>query len=83
MTDAERKALNALHRWLHSPCGDDALVEAAQDYHEQLERECREDCARLDSEERIAWANLQRYGAEVASDQETVEVDPQAEATRG
>jgi hypothetical protein len=58
LTPAERKALNALHRWLHSPVGDDALIEEAQDYHEQVEAEGgTEDCNRLEQEERIAWAN--------------------------
>lgn len=60
LTEAERKALNALHRWLHSPAGDDALIEDAQDYHEQVEAEDAHDCERLQDEERIAWANLVR-----------------------
>lgn len=62
LTEAERKALNALHRWLHSPVGDDALIEEAQDYHEQVETEegGAEECERLQVEERIAWATLQR-----------------------
>jgi hypothetical protein len=61
LTEAERKALNALHRWLHSPLGDDALIEEAQDYHEQVEAEGgAEDCERIQNEERAAWANAQR-----------------------
>jgi hypothetical protein len=55
-------ALNALHRWLHSPLGDDALVEDAQDFHVQLETECPEECVRIETEERLAWGNAQREG---------------------
>jgi hypothetical protein len=62
LTRAERKALNALHRWLHSPVGDDELIEEAQDYHAQMEAEpgSAAECDRLQVEERIAWANGQR-----------------------
>jgi hypothetical protein len=77
LANAERKALNALHRWLHSPAGDDALVEDAQDYHDRLAVGAPEECARLDVEEREAWARLARYGAEQASEEETVEVPPE------
>jgi hypothetical protein len=60
-TPAEQKALNALHRWLHSPVGDDMLTEDAQDYHEQVEAEGgTADCERLTDEERIAWGNARR-----------------------
>lgn len=72
-TEAERKALNALHRWLHSPVGEDALIEDAQDYHEQVEAECPEDCDRLTIEEREAWARLRRYGPDAI---DTEEVKP-------
>ena len=63
LTEAERKALNALHRWLHSPFGDDLLIEEAQDFHEQVEKECAEDCPRLEEEERLAYGRLQ-HGSE-------------------
>ena len=35
MTPAERKALDALHVWLHHPCGDDVLIEASADFHNE------------------------------------------------
>lgn len=56
ITDAERQALNALHRWLHSTAGDDMLVEAAQAFHEQAEMEAPEECVRLQEEELRAWS---------------------------
>lgn len=63
MTPAESKALDALHRWLHSPLGEDALIEEAQDYHDQVEAEGgAADCERLTEEERLAWAQLRREG---------------------
>lgn len=62
ITDAERQALNALHRWLHSPFGDDMLIEAAQDFHEQAEMEAPEECPRLDEEERLAYGLAMRGG---------------------
>jgi hypothetical protein len=52
LTAAERAALAGLHRWLHSPSGDCALIEDAQDYHEQVETESPSECERLDVEER-------------------------------
>ena len=61
LTEPERKALNALHRWLHSPAGDDGLIEGAQDYHEQVELECGvAECDRIQEEELIAWGTLKR-----------------------
>lgn len=70
-TEAERKALNALHRWLHSPSGDCALTDEAQDFHTQVEAECAAECARLEEEERLAHGRLLRYGTEVADVEET------------
>jgi hypothetical protein len=52
LTPAERTALAALHRWLHSPWGDYELTEAAQDYHDQVEAESPSLCKQLDVEER-------------------------------
>ena len=60
LTPAERKALAALHRWLHSPIGDDMLIDESQDYHEQVEAESAAECARLQAEEREAYSGLQR-----------------------
>jgi len=60
LTPGERFALNALHRWLHSPGGDGELTEAAQPFHDQVELECPGDCERLEAEERLAWAQLRR-----------------------
>lgn len=60
LTPAERKALNALHRWLHSLVGDDALTEDAQDFHEHVHAECPSECDRLEEEERLAYGRLVR-----------------------
>lgn len=54
LTPAERYALAALHRWLHSPSGDCDLIEAAQAFHEQAARESPARCDELDAEEREA-----------------------------
>lgn len=54
LTEAEREALAGLHRWLHSPSGDCALIDAAQAFHEQVEAEDRAVCARLEAEENAA-----------------------------
>jgi hypothetical protein len=35
MTPAERKALDALHVWLHHPHGDYDLIEACAEFHEE------------------------------------------------
>lgn len=35
MTAAERKALDALHAWLHHPHGDCDLIEECADFHEE------------------------------------------------
>ena len=35
MTPAERKALDALHVWLHHPHGDCTLIEDCADFHEE------------------------------------------------
>jgi hypothetical protein len=58
LTVAEREALTALHRWLHSPGGDWELIEAAQPYHDQVEGESPSDCERLDAEETRAYAGV-------------------------
>jgi hypothetical protein len=59
LTPAERKALAALHRWLHSPIGDDALTEEAADYHEQVEAESGAGaCEQIEKEERSAYEHL-------------------------
>jgi hypothetical protein len=59
LTPAERKALAALHRWLHSPIGDDMLTEEAADYHDQVEAENgAEACGQLEKEERSAFEQL-------------------------
>lgn len=50
LTDADREALAALHRWLHHPIGDGGLIEASGAYHDQVEREAPGECARLDAE---------------------------------
>ena len=63
LTPAERKALAALHRWLHSPIGDDVLTEEAADYHEQVEAESAAECARLQAEEDEAYAAFMRDDA--------------------
>jgi hypothetical protein len=52
LTAAEREALAALHRWLHSPCGDCALIEDTSTYHVQVEAENPGSCEQLDAEER-------------------------------
>lgn len=67
LNEAERRALNALHRWLHSPVGEDLLIEEAQDFHELVHTEDAHDCERLEEEERIAWANASR--GEVAGEE--------------
>lgn len=51
VTDAERAALTALHRWLHSGRGDCELIEAAQEFHDQVESESPAECQRLEAEE--------------------------------
>lgn len=38
LTPAERQALDALHVWLHHPCGDDELIEACADFHGERSR---------------------------------------------
>lgn len=58
LTAAEREALAALHRWLHSPGGDGELVEGAEQYHVQVEREGPDDCERLEEEEALAYAEV-------------------------
>jgi hypothetical protein len=63
LTPAERQALAALHRWLHSPVGDDMLIEEAQDYHDQVEAESAAECERLQTEEREAYDALMREDA--------------------
>jgi hypothetical protein len=64
LTEPERKALAALHRWLHSPVGDDMLIEEAQDYHGQVETEQgTAECERLQTEEREAYDALMREDA--------------------
>lgn len=61
LTPAERKALAALHRWLHSPIGDDVLIDEAADYHEQVEAEQgTAECERLQAEEDGAYATFMR-----------------------
>lgn len=50
LTPAERLALDALHRWLHSPGGDGFLIEAAAGYHDQDELAAPGSCERLDRE---------------------------------
>lgn len=54
LTDAEREALTALHRWLHHPSGDHELIEAAVPYHHQVDDELPGECERLDDEIGIA-----------------------------
>jgi hypothetical protein len=71
LTEAERKALNALHRWLHSPTGDGMLTDEAQDFHTQVEAECASECDRLEEEERLAHGRLVRYGSEASGTEET------------
>ena len=64
LTPAERKALAALHRWLHSPVGDCALTDEAADYHEQVEAEQgTAECERLEAEEGAAYAAFIREQA--------------------
>jgi hypothetical protein len=56
VTPAEQKALEALHRWLHSPAGDCVLIEGAEDYHTQVGGEAGDApaCQQLELEEREA-----------------------------
>jgi hypothetical protein len=52
LTAAEREALVALHRWLHSPGGDCDLIESAQAYHQQIaESDGPSECKRLEADE--------------------------------
>lgn len=53
-TDAERQALTALHRWLHSSAGDCELIESAQAFHEQCEQQDAEGCRQIELDERRA-----------------------------
>lgn len=55
VTAPQRRALAALHRWLHSPAGDCALIEDAQDFHTEVAGDDRGECPTclaLDAQER-------------------------------
>jgi hypothetical protein len=65
-TSGEEKALDALHRWLHSPGGDGALIDDAETFH--VERESLE-CHRLANEEQAEYASLAPERARLATAQ--------------
>ncbi len=70
LTEAERTALTALHSWLHRPSGDCELIEAAAEFHNQVESESPAECRRLEAEEK-AWREAEataRAAAERANE---------------
>jgi hypothetical protein len=51
ITDAHAEALAALHKWLHQgPWSDCNLIEAAQRFHDLVERETPAECTRFEAE---------------------------------